>query len=160
MATEIITKQCPRCKETKSLSRFYKSHNRRNGCQVYCINCTKEHWQTKEYKTIQKRYHQSKKAKVANKKYQQSEKGKAMLKRKNKLSYIKNPEKWKANRSISHAVRDNKLPHPNTLQCHYCPKQAEEYHHPDYSKPLYVLPTCKKCHRIIHTNVLFCPFSE
>lgn len=59
------------------------------------------------------------------------------------------PERYKARTKISNYIREKKIAHPSTLKCS-CGKQAAEYHHEDYSKPLDVIPLCKKCHTKRH----------
>lgn len=50
-----------------------------------------------------------------------------------------------AGQAVSKAIRDGALPHPTTLTCADCSRQAEEYDHRDYSKPLDVAAVCRKC---------------
>ena len=68
----------------------------------------------------------------------ETEKAKADARRK--------PEQVKAHNSVKHAVAKGDLPRVKTCTCADCGVQAEEYHHPDYSKPLWVVPLCKACH--------------
>ena len=39
------------------------------------------------------------------------------------------------------------------LPCQVCGGPSKDRHHPDYSKPLYVVWLCKKCHRDIHRKL-------
>lgn len=48
--------------------------------------------------------------------------------------------------SIAHRTN----PPITTRLCSYCSKQAEHYHHPDYSEPEAVIPVCEACHAEIH----------
>lgn len=66
---------------------------------------------------------------------------------------IKYPEKIKAQNAVRNATRYDKLPRPDTLQCHYCPAQAEQYHHHKGYAPehwLDVVPACRNCHTKIN----------
>ena len=85
------------------------------------------------------------------KKYRRTEQGKATIKR----YRIRHPERIKIKNIVNHAIRAGKLPRPDTLFCTYCYKIAAHYHHSDYSKPLEVVPLCRKCHRKIHLAVYF-----
>ena len=117
-------------------------------------------------------YHQTEKAKTANRKavsrysrtekgrtvrklYLQSERGKVAQQRGRTHHYIRYPERWKAKGSIQFAIKSGKLPRSDTLQCHYCPEKAEQYHHhKGYAQKhwLDVIPVCRKCHTKIHTR--------
>jgi len=141
MAEQIITKKCCTCKQVKPVSEFYKKPDRKDGFRTSCKNCEKAYRQTPQRKVAVKRYWKSKKGKITI--------------RHNQLKHIaKFPERRKAKDAVHHAVEAGKLPYPKTLQCSYCPKQAEEYHHPNY-KPehwLDVIPVCRKCHIKIHNS--------
>jgi len=100
----------------------------------------KKYRQTEKYKATQKRYHQSEKCRVANRK-------RAARFR------IKYPDHFKARQVVNNAIVVGRLPRPDTLQCHYCQKQAAEYHHWDgYAKEHWfdVIPICTKCHGNIY----------
>ncbi len=124
---------------------------------------------TEKGKTVQKNYLSSEKGRATkckrDKKYGKTEKGrnirlKALKKyncsRKGKANHkqwrLKHPEICKAKAAVNHAVRRGKMPRVKTLQCHYCPAQAEQYHHPSYAKEhwLDVIPVCRQCHCLHH----------
>jgi len=50
-------------------------------------------------------------------------------------------------RAVNAAVRKGLLPKPTTLTCVDCGKQAREYDHRDYNKPLEVQPVCRGCNK-------------
>lgn len=135
----------------------------------------------KTIRTARKRYKQSEKGKTAIKRQAQSEKGRATIKRhqqsekykatKKRYSKTKkgrevqitarkrfntrHPEQIKAKDAVNHAVKSGRLPRPDSLQCHYCPAQAKEYHHYKGYAPehrLDVVPVCIKCHNEIPKN--------
>ncbi|MCK5611574.1 hypothetical protein KAR91_57415 [Candidatus Pacearchaeota archaeon] len=134
MSERIITKKCWDCNQTKPLPEFYRDRRAKDGSQSRCKECRKAYDQSKKFKEVCQCY-------------QQSEKGKARWRR-YRNSF---PEKIKARNIVNHAIKAGKLPRPNSLKCK-CSKQARQYHHPDYSKPLEVIPMCIKCHREIHLN--------
>jgi len=176
MSETIQTKRCCICKQSKSISEFHKNRNTKDGLKVsckICANITNSNYRkTSKGQATQKRHRQSEKGKVANhkagkkyqkttkgkathrkaiKKYLKTEKGKAKIKR----YYVHYPERLKAKRAISNAIRSDKLPRPDTLQCHYylqnpdCEKQAQQYHHHKGYAPkhwLDVIPVCIPCH--------------
>lgn len=153
MAETIQTKYCPQCKQFKPLSEFHKKQSNKDGFQTYCKPCRKILAQSETNRAYQKiyqqHYRQTEKGKVAyskgNKKYRQTEKFKA----KEKRYRVRYPGKVKAVKAINNAIKGGKLPRPDTLLCHYCPKPAQEYHHwhgYELEHYLDVVPVCIKCH--------------
>ena len=120
-------KICSKCKIIKSLSEFYKDHNRKNGYHYQCKTCLSK------YKE----------------KYLRTEQGKTTLRKKGLRYRIRHPKQYLACKALSSAIRYGKLPPAKTLQCHYCPAQAKEYHHhKGYAREyqLDVIPVCIPCH--------------
>ena len=117
-----------------------------------------------------RKYQQTKKSKAYQKQFRQIEVGIATRKRasakfhkteKHKKAYkkycIKNPEKRHAKNAVNYAVISGKLPRPDTLLCHYCPKPAQQYHHhKGYAKEhwLDVVPVCIRCHYNLHNQLM------
>lgn len=107
------------------------------------------YFKTKKGKATQKRFYESEKYKAGQKRYRHREKGKANIKRWSRRYYNQYPERIKARGIVCYAVKTGRLPRPNTLQCHYCPAQAEQYHHRLGYAPEHwfdVVPICRKCH--------------
>lgn len=185
MPEQIILKTCRICKQTKPLSEFYEAAGNRDGFSNRCKICQatnqkhyrqsekgkaviKHYFQSKKGKTVLKRCRQSEKGKMIYKRYRQSEKGKATLKRRQQTENYKichnryakrytihHPEQTKAHDAVNNAIRDGRLPQLNSLQCHYCPAQAKQYHHHKGYEPehyLDVIPVCIKCHNEIPKN--------
>lgn len=84
----MVTKRCPRCKETLPLSEFYKSRSRKDGFQGWCKSCKnacdKAYRQTlggkaANHKSVAK-YQKTPKGKIVTARYQKSSKGKAYRK--------------------------------------------------------------------------------
>ena len=149
MAEQSITKRCSHCKEIKPLSEFYKNRNGKDGLHLQCKTCKKQYMQqyrkTDKGKSAQRRYKQSQKGKVASRRYEQSKKGRDTQKQ----YRLCHPERQRAKNAVNKAVRTGKLPRPDTLQCHYCPEQAKDYHHHKGYAPehwLDVIPACRNCH--------------
>lgn len=46
---------------------------------------------------------------------------------------------------VQRAIRDGIIPRVSTLSCVDCGKPACDYDHRDYTKPLEIEPTCRKC---------------
>lgn len=125
----------------------------------------KRYKKSEKGKAAEKRYQQSEKRKIACRKgwsrYEATEKGKAAIKRYRqskegkaiqKRYRIHHPERVEAHSAVNIAIKIGRLPRPDSLQCHYCPAQAKEYHHyKDYEPEhwLDVIPVCIKCHNEI-----------
>lgn len=139
MSEPIITKRCPKCKEVKPLSDFYKDRSKKTGKGCYCKICNNN--RSNQYQTKAYRKH-----------YQQTEKGKVACCSASRHYRINNPKKARARNAISRAVVAGRLPKIKTLQCYLCFKPAQHYHHYLGYEPehwLDVLPVCAKCHKEI-----------
>lgn len=152
-------KTCPRCKETKPLSEFYKNRSEKDGHGGWCKSCalkqTKIYQKTEKGKATVKRRHQSEKGKTVQKCYRQTKKYKTYQKHYQKRYRICHPERQKAMDAVNNAIKNGKLPHVNTQLCYYCPNPAQQYHHWSYLPEYWldVVPICIKCHRKIHWKV-------
>jgi len=180
MTEPAISKRCSKCKQIKPLSEFYKDHGKKDGHRNYCKSCQKDYDQSEKGKAREKRYRQSLQGKTKRKEYAKSAEGKASHKRhrqsekfkatrkryrqtekckKNQIAAIKHfrirhPEQRKAKDAVNYAIKTGRLIRPDTLQCHYCPAQAKQYHHHkgyEHEHWLHVIPVCLKCHgKITH----------
>lgn len=149
MSEIIITKRCGHCKKTKPISKFYKDSARKNGIRCQCKYCCNKGQKTEKVKDYHckytKKYQKTKKGKAIAKCYMQSEKGKQMFKR----YCFKHPDRRQAKVIVNNAIASGNIQPAKTYNCK-CGKQAQQYHHPDYSKPLYIIPVCVKCHKEFH----------
>lgn len=93
-----------------------------------------------------KRYRENKERKLmANKKYRLSEKGQIQEKNQAKRNWrnLKIRKKLQARNSAYYKIR--------VKRCEKCGETKNlQRHHPDYSKPLWVVVVCEKCHLKIH----------
>lgn len=161
-------KYCSGCKQEKSLSEFYKNRGTGDGLSNWCKVCNAEYGQShkEEIAEYQRDYHQSHKEGIAEYRrgYQQIHKTKIAVQRRtpagreaqrraDKRAKEKYPEKIKAHRAVSNAIRDGRLIRPDT--CEDCgEKKFVEGHHPDYEKMLEVDWLCKICHRSLHRELV------
>lgn len=109
----------------------------------------KRYRQTEKGKATEKRYQQTEEYIDYRKRYNQSEQGRAVQIVGQRRFQARHPEQCKAIQVVRDAIRIGKLPRPDTLQCHYCPAQAEQYHHHKGYAPehrLNVIPVCILCH--------------
>ena len=51
---------------------------------------------------------------------------------------------------VYRAIRSGKLDPPYYMTCRKCGVSPCEYHHPNYKRPLKVVPLCRWCHRRVH----------
>ncbi len=154
MSDQIITKTCSKCKQVKPISEFNKRLYRPCGYESQCRQCRKEYHkkyrQSNKGQYIRKQYRQSKRGQDAENRYRKSKKGKASRALSTRNHKLRHPDRNKARKAITNAIRDGELLPPSFFKCTFCPKQAQQYHHPDYSKPFDVQSVCKKCHKIIN----------
>ena len=88
----------------------------------------------------------------AERKYTATEHGREMKRQKAARYRDNNPEKERARKAVSDAVRRAVLPRVSSVQCAHCEKQAQTYHHWSYLQEhhLDVVPLCRKCHTAEH----------
>ena len=172
MSEQIVTKRCSHCKQVKPLSEFTISRTgkfgRHNQCKI-CKRITQKRFRQSEKSVVyQKKYSKNIKAKACKKRYAQSEKGKAAQRRylrseKGKAKKVEMVNRWrvahpehrKAQTAVKRAIEKGILPELDSIRCHYCRAQAQEYHHhKGYAKEhqLDVIPVCKICHNKISTS--------
>ena len=58
--------------------------------------------------------------------------------------------KERARYLVQSEVNSGRKPKATSLQCAHCENMASHYHHPDYDKPLEVIPLCTQCHGMAH----------
>lgn len=156
MSEPIISKRCSKCKEIKQLSEFGKCKRAKIGRQSYCKKCqtlwTRDYRKCKKCQTYQRNYWQSIQGKTIRKKYRQTKKGKRTECLSSAMYRIRYPKKTAAVSAVGNAIKASKLPHPKTLKCVKCHKNAQEYHHPNYTPKhqLDVIPICRICHIHLH----------
>ena len=141
---------CSTCKSHKSASEFHKNRTRKTGLQSSCKNCKK---------TLGNAYRVTNEGKESKRrrsgKYCRTEKGKATQRRGDAKQKDHNPERIKARWAVHHAVRNGKLPRPDTFICSCKKRKAQEYHHhKGYAKQrwLDVVPKCTDCHTKLHKD--------
>lgn len=154
----IPQKRCAKCgnEYPATTEYFYVDRKTSDGLVSPCKNCRRI--SAAEYRQNNpEKISAIKKASVAKKpeKYKASKQAWAKANANKITQYahearLRYPNKAKARRVVTHAVRDGKLPPVNTLLCVHCGNSANEYHHPDYSKPLDVIPLCVSCHKKVH----------
>lgn len=159
MSEQVIAKQCTKCKEIKEIIEFRKNRRNRDGRHCWCKKCQQDN--RRKYRQTQKgkhhrreerlRYYRSKNGQ----KYYKSPKYRASKNRRNKKYRVKYPLKIKAANAVNNAIRNGRLPEPESKQCH-CGNQASHYHHNLGYAPKHwfdVIPVCVSCHRKIHHSI-------
>lgn len=136
---------CPVCGNS-----FYRSPSRkRKTCSLACRGVQFKGADNPNWRGLGSRRAHDQKYYYSKKKPRPS---KAVRKRSYELLKEKYPEKLRAMRTISDALRRGKLTRPN--QCSRCGKEGRiEGHHPDYSKPLEVIWLCTLCHNDVHLEL-------
>ena len=152
-------KQCSKCKEWQYTSLFVKRKSSKDGLDSWCKSCHKTYQQSDVGKKSQSKrsrtYRSSTKGKEIVKqytaKYRKTEKEK-LAARKRRARYAKSDYGKRAlvaRMALNYRVLKGEICHISKLQCCYCSKQAEHYHHHlGYDKKYWydVIPVCIKCH--------------
>ena len=106
---------------------------------------------TPEYKDWQREYNKSEAGKEAQASYRATDKCRASAIVKAAKHAAKHPEKVAARKTVRNAVKSGRL---IKQPCTICNTTANvEGHHPDYSKPLYVIWLCKEHHDEEHRKL-------
>ena len=139
MADQIISKRCSVCKQNKPLSEFHKASKNKDRHQAKCKSCAHKYTISQEFRDYFAKYKKTDNYKISTKIY--------------KRKYRKaNRQRTIAHYKIRNAIISGKLSSVSKYHCRICWNQAQEYHHPDYSKPFDVIPLCISCHRTIHKS--------
>jgi len=124
-----VTKVCKQCNVEKPLGDFHKSKTSRLGVNPRCKVCRN----VKKDKT-QKLDKYTNTARLAEQRYAAN-----------------NKAKRQAKNAVRQALKDGRL---IKTDCEHCGSNVNiEGHHPDYSKPLYVIWLCIKCHNKEHKRL-------
>ncbi len=148
-------KTCFNCKVDKELSDFYQHPRMSDGHLGKCKECTKKDIKINRDKNAEyySEYDRSRAMLPhrveARKKYQKTPAGKEAMNRARKKWLGNNSDKRAAHTILGNAVRDGKIDKPEL--CSICGEKDRIHgHHEDYSKPLYVIWCCPKCHTALH----------
>ena len=156
--TSIPLKRCLKCGQElpATTDYFYRRAEAKDGLNTRCKACKRAH--------SNKRYQMNPKIAIAraqqwrddnpeaHREYTKKWRQENPDKRHAQTSAYKerHPDKATAHYKVQKAVEAGRLPKVSTVLCVDCGKCAQEYHHPDYSKPLEVVALCRYCHNKRH----------
>ena len=167
-------KKCPTCQLVKPIDEYYFKNKEKGIRLSECKECKKMRsiqWQKnnwehhKEYK--KKLYWKNPElSRMRNRFYSLfstlSDEQKAEIRKRNKDWKQKNPEKKRAHRILSEAVKRNQIKRPN--KCSFCGKKGKiiAHHYLEYKKgnELKVKWMCASCHRKIHLSIALKSITE
>ena len=132
-------KKCSKCGIEKSRSEFHKDHSRKDGLHCWCKLCMKEYQQSDAGRVSSRK---------ASAKHSLTPAGTETNRKSSAKHREKFPEKTKARKAVSNAVRDGRLIRPN--HCESCFKECRPHGHYDSYKEedwFKVDWVCKRCHR-------------
>ncbi len=138
-------KACGRCGEEKPLIEFNRMNSSADGRHGYCRQCSA---------IYHRAYHAANWESQNAKCRARNQLTKKARQERQRRYHKRHPSRGRATRLVNYAVKTGKLPHISTQSCVHCGQEATEYHHPDYSRPLDVVPLCRSCHKRIHVSVL------
>lgn len=132
------TKQCKRCKETKTLSEFYAQMGMKDGHLNFCKDCCKK-------RVLKHRNDNIDRIRECDR--NRPNKGERTKKHNERMKdYRKDfPNKYSAHNKLNNAVRDGKIMKQNFCSACGCSGSIIG-HHNDYLKPLDVVWMCQVCH--------------
>lgn len=133
-------KRCPKCKETKPVSMFWKNKTRPDGMCGQCKTCVTAYNQSENHKAATHKHRKSPKGQSSREKYRKSDRG-----RKADTAYrLRIPEKTSARHAVGNALAAGKL---IKKPCEICGTTKDVHaHHDDYARPLEVRWLCRKHH--------------
>ncbi len=155
------TKRCSHCLERKALGRFSLDLSRPHGFCRICRDCDgarhRKRWRENPERMRAKARQKYQRTNTPenrerNAQRRRSDRGKAINLAAVKLYQNRNREKRSAHTAVSRAIRAGILQRPEYCELAHlggCSGRAE-YHHPDYSKPLDVIPLCVEHHAATH----------
>ena len=130
-------KKCSKCGQEKTLLAFTKHCSKKDGLHNQCKNCRKI-------------YSQSTQAEIT--KRRQTLTGKEAHCREARAYRSRHPEKTKAHRAVSRAVKTGEIHRPSI--CEGCFQEKFVHgHHSDYDKHLDVDWLCTECHTELHNEL-------
>ena len=155
-------KKCSKCQLIKPKKDFYKHVGCKDGTRPDCKECHKKSGAKRISKSQKSEYdklrYKENRQEVINRaaKWKKTDKGRIAARRSAKTQRDRHPEKYRARNAVYQAIKRGKIPHPSTLKCINCNKNAKQYHHHNgYGKKerLDVIPVCIKCHSVIHNEL-------
>ena len=161
----MTTKTCFKCLSERPLEAFYKHSMMADGHLNKCKECTKMDVAKRaieklEYVRAYDKMRASQPHRVAARAAYRKTQAFAQSHKASAERWSKrHPERRKASRIVSNAVRDGNL---EKLPCICCGNEKVEGHHPDYSRPLDVVWLCVKHHKEVHAMIKldFVPFES
>lgn len=147
--SEEQTKMCTKCGVSKFYSEFSKNRTHLDGHRYWCKLCVRSYENKrnqqsnirdkryKYYKTWVENANNKEQRREYNKRYRETQFGKT---------------RERIGQEVRVEVERGNIKRIGDCICADCGKQAHNYHHEDYSKPLDVIPLCGSCHRLRHTR--------
>ena len=124
--------KCSHCKCFFNRSEVLKYNKNKNGTQYYyCQKCNSDRCN----------------------RYRHTKKGNKIFNRNARKTQNKHSNKQNARMKVQYALLTGKIIKPN--KCEKCEQiKIVEGHHFDYEKPLEVVWVCRKCHSLIHREMI------
>ena len=133
--TENQIKPCIKCGSTR---RYPPRPGRKTGACIDCTNARVKRWEDKNKKRV--------KEVQLSYKTRNLETWKESKRKSSAKERTRNPEKIKARKEVSDAIKKGILLPVSQCVCKDCGVTARDYHHENYSLPLEVVPLCRYCH--------------
>ena len=143
------TKKCTKCNKEKPYSGFRKDRIRADGHTYWCKLCLRsyenERNQRPDIREKRLAYYRKWFNKPVNREHRR-----IYNQQLNRSLKAKTAEKIRG--QVRKEIANGNIKPIKECTCVDCGKQAHNYHHDDYGKPLDVEPLCGSCHRLRHTR--------
>lgn len=145
------TKRCSKCREYKPLDAFYVDKSRKDKRHPTCKDCRRAYTKSPQGLAQRQRWIDGGgRERVAA--YAKTDAAKQKRNAKLKADRVEKKRR-KIRLRVRNAIKAGRLHHPTDWRCLGCHGQAEEYHHPDYSRPFDVIAFCHICHMALHAHM-------
>lgn len=146
-------RQCVRCKRIYPLTDFYKNSRYKDNRDTRCKYCCRKYLKERRsrYDATRKAYREKHIEKIATKEKEYEQLPAIKARRSGYMKkYYNDPRlhlRFVARSKVNHQIRSGRLKPQPCVECGNAKTQA---HHPDYTKPLWVVWLCKKHHTEVH----------
>lgn len=151
------TKKCTKCHEILDIVYFSKSKSRYDGLNPWCKKCScinsRNHYIRNKNKILIRhhKYNINNKDKILSQQKEYYNRNHKYIRERLSNYYYTHKNSCLIYTQVREAIKKNII---NRDKCAICQsKNNLDAHHPDYSKPLEIIPLCRSCHSKLHQSL-------